>query len=502
MELREYQKECVSSVLSGFKEFNKQLVVIPTGGGKTIIFAHLARMVHPKRTLILAHREELIEQAVDKIYKSTGIIAEIEKAEKKASLSAQIVVASIQTMVNRSEKFPVDHFGLIVPDEAHHSISKSWQYVLNRFDGHAWVLGVTATPDRGDKKRLADYYENIPYEVNLLNLIKEKFLSPIKTQCIPIKIDLTGVKRTAGDFDSLQLGGAIAPYLSEIALKIKEHVSNRKCLAFLPLIATSEAFVDECLKLGLDATHIDGGSKDRDEILRKFQTKKSGLLSNAMLLTEGYDCPSIDCVVVLRPTDVRSLYCQMIGRGTRIHPGKEDLLLLDFLWMHEKHDILRPASLVAAHEEESNEMQKLCEAGDVNDLMDVQRDVRAEREGRLRAELQRKANKKARNIDAIEFFLSIGELENAEWEPTVPWQTESATEKQVKLIESAGIIGSTIKSKGHASLIIGKIMQRRKLKLATPKQLKYLIKYGYENPNQATMSEAGAFLDKMFGNHT
>jgi len=159
---RPYQLECLDAVANGWKEFRRQLIVVPTGGGKTVIFSKLAA-VNAGRTLILAHREELIDQAVAKLRAATGIEAEKDKAEHIAELDARVVVASVQTLMreNRMNRWPQDHFDLVVCDEAHHAISPSWRGVLSRFDEHARVLGVTATPDRGDKKNLGVYFENV-----------------------------------------------------------------------------------------------------------------------------------------------------------------------------------------------------------------------------------------------------------------------------------------------------------------------------------------------------
>lgn len=346
MQARQYQSEVIAAVERGWGEFSRQLVVVPTGGGKTIIFAMLAAR-QPGRTLILAHRDELIDQAIAKLGAATGIRAGKEKAEHSASLSDRVVVASVQTMLRRLDDWPADHFALVVADEAHHAVSDSWQKVLNHFDRHARVLGVTATPDRADKRQLGSYFEAIAAEVKLFDLVRDGYLSPIAVKSVPVKIDLSSVKQTAGDFDQAELGHAIEPCLSEIARAIKEHASFRRVLCFLPLIATSQKFVEACNQAGLSAVHIDGNDPQRREKLVRFGQWEFDVLSNAMLLTEGFDDPGIDCIVVLRPTRSRPLYAQMIGRGTRVDETKENLLLLDPLWMHERHTLTRPAHLLS-----------------------------------------------------------------------------------------------------------------------------------------------------------
>jgi len=441
---RQYQLDCHAAILAGFKDFDRQLAVLPTGAGKSCIFSWLAEAYQPKRALILAHREELIIQAVQKIAMSTGIFAQVEKAESRASLDAPVVVGSIQTMQRRMERFPKDHFSLVVADEAHHAISNSWLQVLNYFD--AKILGVTATSDRADKRNLGQFFENVAFEISLVELIKQKYLCPIKVRALPLEINLKGVRTTMGDYNDSDLGDALAPYLRTIAKAIKEHAPNRKTLAFLPLVVTSQNFVRICNEEGIVAQHVDGNSTDRKEILRDYSRGKYQLLSNAMLLTEGYDEPTIDCVLNLRPTKSRPLYSQMVGRGTRIHPTKADLLLLDFLWMHEKHNLIRPAHLISTCDDMADAMTKLTEAkascGDEQaemDLMGLESSAREQREEKLREELASKAKRKGKTIDAMEFCLSLGDVELADYEPTMKWHEKKLTPGQIGVLEKAGI---------------------------------------------------------------
>jgi superfamily II DNA or RNA helicase len=497
MNLRPYQSESITETCKGFKEYNKQLLVLPTGGGKTIVFANLASMARGK-TLILAHREELIDQAIDKIFHATGLNAGKEKAEYSASLSDKVVVASVQSMINRLDGWPGDHFSLIVCDEAHHSISDSWQRVLNHFDSHAKVLGVTATPDRGDKRNLGSYYENVSYETNIVDMIRDGYLSPIKIKTMPIRLDLRQVHQTAGDFDSKELGDALGPYLEQIAWAIRNEAGERKTLCFLPLIATSKRFVEICQSIGIRAKHIDGYSEDRKEIQEEFARGDFDLLSNAMLLTEGYDCPSIDCVVCLRPTRSRALYSQMVGRGTRLHEGKDNLLLLDFLWMHEKHNLVRPAHLVAQDDEIAQIMTEAAEKSGGRsemDLQDLENSAKEQREESLRRKIAENKHNESKFIDAAEWFMNMGDPEDAYWEPTMKWHRQRCTDKQRKIIEKAGIDINSVNGKGHASRIIDVYFQHQNAKPATHKQKWAMRKGGYIGDiDAATQGDARKFF--------
>jgi superfamily II DNA or RNA helicase len=455
--LRPYQQACVKAVAEGWQQFRKQLIVIPTGGGKTILFSHIAHEQlngpEPRKTLILAHRDELIDQAILKLHKATGIFAQKEKAECRASPHAEVVVASIQTMARRLDRWPSHHFGLVVIDEAHHVAADSYKTVLRHFEAHSHVLGVTATPDRSDRKDLGAYFENVPFEIPLFELIRDGFLARIKVKALPLKIDLQNVKKTSGDYNAEDLDTALHPYLEAVAQQLAEHAPFRKTLVFLPLVATSKDFVQACKNIGLAAVHIDGTSPDRRDILARFSTGDFDILSNAMLLTEGYDEPAIDCIVNLRPTRSRSLYSQIIGRGTRTAPGKEDLLVLDFLWQHEDLALIRPAHLVAASKEEAEEITNLTADAAFTqeelDLEELQRQTSRRREEKLKRELAAKARRQARTVDPVEFCLSLHNLPLAEYEPTMRWEKQPATDAQKKLLRSLGIDTDGI-TKGYA----------------------------------------------------
>lgn len=505
--LRPYQTEAIRAIDAGWAEADRQLAVLPTGAGKTIIFSAITRQNLPKRTLILAHREELIEQAAAKLKASTGIHADIEKAERLASLSSTVVVASVQTLLQakRRERWPANHFSLVICDEAHHSISVSWQTVLSYFHGHARVLGVTASPDRADKKELGAYYGRLAYEVRLVDLIRDGYLSKISVRAVPLEIDLRKVGSTAGDLDSGQLGEAIEPYLEKIADALIRYAPGRRTLAFLPLIATSKSFVEICRARGLRAEHVDGYDFERGPKLQAFEGFEYDVLSNAVLLTEGYDDPGIDCVLVLRPTRSRALYAQMIGRGTRPHPLKSDLLILDFLWMHERHSLSKPASLVASNDAESAVMTKLTEekagGGEVQDLLDLQEEAGSQRAESLRKQLTESAKKKAKFISADEWAATHDRLAIADYEPTFAWETKSVSEKQARVLKRAGIDVETVRGAGHASQLIGAVLGSVAIQACTPAQRTLLRRMGHESPDTATVGEFRKFMGRMKAAH-
>lgn len=391
MELRPYQQEAKDAIFEQWDNgVKKTLLVLPTGCGKTVVFAKVTEdcVRQGNRVLILAHRGELLDQAADKLMKTTGLGCALEKAENTCLGSwFRVVVGSVQTLMRqkRLDQFPEDFFDTIIIDEAHHCISDSYQKVLKHFPD-AQILGVTATPDRGDMQNLGQFFESLAYEYTLPKAIKEGYLTPIKALTIPLKIDMSSVSVQTGDFKASDIGTALDPYLEGIAEEMKKYCSDKKTVVFLPLVKTSQKFRDLLNEHGFQAAEVNGNSQDRAEILADFETGKYNVLCNSMLLTEGWDCPSVDCIVVLRPTKVRSLYCQMVGRGTRLFPGKDHLLLLDFLWHTERHELCHPASLICSNEEVAQKMTENLEeaAGCPIDIEDAEQkaseDVVAQRE--------------------------------------------------------------------------------------------------------------------------
>lgn len=511
MKLRPYQEEARSSIHEEFaKGVKKTLLVLPTGCGKTIVFSKVIedRVKKGDRCLVLAHRGELLEQAADKLEKSTGLKCAVEKAEDTAVNSwFRITVGSVQTMMNdkRLEAYAKDYYDFIIVDEAHHVLSDSYQKVLDYFED-ADVLGVTATPDRGDRQNLGKYFDSIAYEYTLPKAIKQGFLSPIKALTIPLDIDLTTVKQQAGDFAVNGLGTALDPYLENIAEEMVKYASDRKTVVFLPLIETSKKFTKILNSKGLNAVEVNGQSKDRDQILEDFDNDKYQVLCNSMLLTEGWDCPSVNCIVVLRPTKVRSLYSQMVGRGTRLFKGKEDLLLLDFLWHTEKHELVRPAHLITDSQDVANRMVQMSteQDGCAIDLEEAEQqateDVVAERERALAEQLAEQRRKKKRLVDPLQFEMSINAEDLINYVPSFGWEMQPITEKQREALEKQGVDPEEVGNAGKASLILSRLQTRRANGLATPKQIRFLEQKGFLHVGTWEKEEASNMISRIQAN--
>ena len=506
-ELRPYQQQARDRIHAEWDAgHTRTLLVLPTGTGKTIVFASVAadQVRAGDRVLILAHRGELLEQAADKLQRSTGLVSAVEKAESTCLDSwFRVVVGSVQTLQRtaRLERFPQDYFGTIIIDEAHHAITDGYRRILDYFSG-AKVLGVTATPDRGDMRNLGEVFDSLAFEYKLTDAIKEGYLCKIMAQTIPLQLDITSVTMSGGDYAVGDLGTALDPYLEQIAAEMARRCKSRKTVVFLPLIKTSQKFRDLLNTYGFRAAEVNGQSDDRRQVLADFDAGKYNVLCNSMLLTEGWDCPSVDCVVVLRPTKVRSLYSQMVGRGTRLSPGKTDLLLLDFLWMTDRHELCRPADLVCEDRTVARQMtETLAESGCPEDIEEAaaqaSEDVVAQREEALAKQLEEQRRKKAKLVDPLQYEMSIQAEDLAGYVPAFGWEAGPPSEQQTAALEKLGILPDAVESAGKAALLLDRLNKRRDEGLTTPKQIRCLEKYGFQHVGTWSFEAARHMIDRI-----
>jgi len=484
--LRPYQQEAIDAVRDHWQEWDRELLVMATGTGKT----YTAKCIIEDRlnngsVLFMAHRDELIEQA-------RATFGDAGKVKGPETDIRPITVGSVQTLINRQR---YEGFKTLVIDEAHHAVSESYQRVLAQYPD-AKVLGLTATPDR---KGLGNVFEGIAYEYGLRDAVKDGYLSQIVARTIPIDIDLTKVKTRVGDFEVTGLVEALEPYLPEIAKSMVEHAMDRKTVVFLPLVRMAQEFAEMLRNYGFDAREVDGQSQDRKETLEWFShAGKGSVICNAMLLTEGYDCPDVDCVVVLRPTKVRSLYAQMVGRGTRLAPNKKDCLILDFLWLSTRHDLCRPASLITGNDEDAEKVSEKAVEEEL-ELFDALTDVEEQRRNALADAIRANAKRKARLVDPLTFFVDVNEVALLDYVPEFPWETQPATDKQIRLIENAGINTDGM-CKGQASKVIDAIFRRRDAGLATAKQMRMLEQKGFQNVGLWTFAQASDMMGRLAKN--
>lgn len=355
MQLRDYQDQCQQAIKENFeKGINRQLVALPTGTGKTVIFAHLPRTLGVKKTFVLAHREELLDQARDKIQAvNPDLNVEIEQADRHAApMLADVVVASVATLGRkdnpRLKLFDPDGWPLIICDEAHHSVSPSYMNIFNYFkvfeNPDRLLVGVTATPRRGDKVGLDSVYQDIVFQRDIREMIQAGWLSPIVAYRIKTGADLSGVRVSHGDFVDADLSAAVNTD-DRNSLAVDAYLTycdGRRALVFcvdkLHTVDMAETF----RKAGIECGVVlgDTPAEERAETLKALADGKIKVVANSMVLTEGYDLPTLSAVIMARPTKSGLLYTQCIGRGTRIHPEKQDLIIIDLTDNSRNHPLV------------------------------------------------------------------------------------------------------------------------------------------------------------------
>ena len=376
--------------------------------------------------------------------------------------------------------------------------------MLQHFD-QANVLGVTATPDRGDMRNLGEYFDALAYEYTLPRAIKDGYLTPIKAMTIPLTLDLTGVSMQNGDYKLGDIDTALDPYLYQIADEMLKNCADRKSVVFLPLIKTSQKFTAILNSKGFRAADVNGNSDDRAQILADFDAGKYNVLCNSMLLTEGWDCPSVDCIIPLRPTKVRSLYSQMVGRGTRLCDGKKDLLVLDFLWNTEKHELCHPANLICESAEVATKMiENIDTAGCPVDIMEAEKqaaeDVVAQREEALAKQLAEMRHRKKKLVDPLQFEMSIQAEDLANYTPSFGWEMGPPSDKQTATLERLGILPDEIENAGKAKLLLDRLSMRREEGLTTPKQIRFLEQKGFQHVGTWQFEAARKMIDRIAAN--
>lgn len=313
MQLRPYQQEAIDTIQA--QPPGRYLVQMATGLGKTVTFASIPRQ---GRVLLLSHREELVHQP----RKYYGCSFGIEGAGQR-SHGEEVVSASVQSLVRRLDRFQSDAFDLVIVDEAHHAAAGTYRKILDHFRPRL-TLGFTATPNRGDKVRLDDIFQKIIFSRDLRWGIKQGYLCDILCKRVDIGYDLSAVRTRLGDYAPGELAEAMEGTADAIAQTYREHARG-PTLIFAVNVAQAQEIAGKIP----GAVAVTGQTKDRGEILRRFTAGEIPCLVNVMVFTEGTDIPRVETVILARPTQSDSLYAQMVGRGLRLWPGKEKLLLID-----------------------------------------------------------------------------------------------------------------------------------------------------------------------------
>ena len=357
--LRDYQRDAHHAVIGQYvKGTRRTLIVLPTGAGKTIVFGSVIARASAKgcRSLVVAHTEELVDQAARTLRAllpnvSVGIVrAHHDEAD------AQVVVATVQTLRTPRRLDRVGQFELIVVDEAHHAVARTYQDILEQlgaFDDanvFPFVLGVTATADRADGQGLGHVFESICYETGIFDLIQRGYLSDVRAKRILLDVNLDRVQTRGGDFVDSALGEAMtdAGAPGHIAAAIRDHAPGRRTIVFTPTVAMAEQTAAAVNAIGIPARAVSGETPqaERQQIIDDVRSGALRVICNCMVLVEGFDAPILDCAVMARPTSSRSLYQQSAGRVLRPSIGKADALILDMVGVTTRHSVQSAASLI------------------------------------------------------------------------------------------------------------------------------------------------------------
>jgi len=540
MELRDYQVSAVESIHEKLKTNKSTLLVLATGLGKTVTFSKIAAdYLNVGRIMVLAHRGELIHQAANTLKKITGIEPEIEMGENHSGFGfekSKIIVGTIQTQKSgmagkgRMTKFNPHEFSLVIIDESHHSAAKSYLDTIRyyRQNPNLKVLGVTATPDRLDEKALGKVFDSVAYEYGILDGINDGWLVPINQHAVYVKgLDYSKIKTVAGDFNQGELAKVLEEEqnLHEIAIPTVELTKNRKSLIFA-------ASVEQAGRLAEVINRYKQGSADmvcgvteetkRRETFKAFENGDLQYLVNVGIATEGYDCPGIGCIVMARPTKSRSLYAQMLGRGTRALPGIVDGLataserkqaisasgkpcieVFDFVGNAGKHKLITTADILGDNlsdevvERAKKNIEKKGEGNVLDELAIAEQQLleekRKEMERAARLGITAGAKWSVGKINPFD-ILQIEPRRAKGWD-----RVKKPSDKMIAMLDRNGIpvegIGFT-----QAQQLVSELFKRREQDLCSFKQAKLLSRYGYDT-HKIGFKEASALIDQLAKNN-
>jgi superfamily II DNA or RNA helicase len=521
MILRPYQSDASNAIFKEWLEHDSTLVVMPTGGGKTVLFADVIRRVFPRRALVLAHREELVFQARDKIRRVTGLRADVEMGDYRAAVglcdSARVIVSTIQTQCSggdgggRMAKFDPMRFGVLIIDEAHHATSASYRRVIEyyRTNRNLKILGVTATPDRADEEALGQVFQSVAFDYEVLDAIHDGWLVPIEQQMVHVEgLDYSSIRTTAGDLNGGDLAAVLEAEknLQQMTAASLQIIGQRRALVFTASVKAAETTAEIFNRHRADMAAWVCGKTDKDErrsVLAAFAAGKVQVVCNCGVLTEGFDDPGVEVVIMGRPTKSRSLYSQMVGRSTRPLAGvvdgpetaearraaiaasaKPSCLVVDFVGNAGKHKLVTSADILGGKvSEEALELAvaRARKAGgplNMSAALDAaEAELQQECEQARLAEAARRARLTATarfTTQAVDPFdvLALDPVKARGWD-----QGRQLTEKQRSLLQKQGINPDEL-SFSQGKQLVAEIFRRWDGNLCSFKQAKVLKKYG------------------------
>ncbi|MBN1123359.1 MAG: DEAD/DEAH box helicase [Sedimentisphaerales bacterium] len=544
MILRPYQEEAVKNTIDAFQQHDAVLAVMATGLGKTVFFSHIAKdFMSRGRVMVLAHREELISQAKDKLLRVTGIDADIEMGDSWAMnnyFKSEIVVSTIQTQVagmdgeGRMTRFEPHEFSSLIVDEAHHAVAPTYQRVIKYFrqNPSLKVLGVTATPDRADELALGKIFSTVSYEYDIRDGIDDGWLVLIEQNLVEVhSLDFSQMRTTAGDLNGKDLAEQMEheENLHGIADPTIQIVGDRKTLVFAASVDQAERLAEIFNRHRSGSAEFVTGKTPKEyrrKIFDAFAKRELQYLVNVGVATEGFDDPSIEVVVMARPTKSRCLYTQMAGRGTRPLEGlvdglsdaaarksaiadsaKPSLEIIDFVGNCGRHKLVTSADILGGRYEDDvidlakqtarEESQRTGKPVDMmTELQKAESEIARRRRMREEAE-QRKhiiaqAQFKTTRVDPFNVF-DITPYREPAWHKGRP-----ATEKQLNVLERNGVSTDGV-TFIQASQIIDTLVKRREANLCSYKQAKLLRRHGID-PTEVTFEHAKQIINLLAAN--
>jgi len=537
--LRPYQEECIEAVAKAFENHASCLVVMATGLGKTVTAGEVLRQ-RGGRSMWVAHRSELVEQAESTIGWLTGVPPQVEMADRTAQIKlggAGCVIGSVQTLnakrrgVPRMARFDAHYFNTLITDEAHHAVASTWRSVADHFGANPNLrhLGVTATPDRGDEEALGQIYDHCAYRYDIQDGVVDGWLVPLLVNRIHLDdIDLSVIGKVAGDFNQGELASVMErdKAMYGVAEALLEEVGERKTLIFTSSVAHAKGLADilNNKKPGMAAS-IDGKTP-RDErklILADYKAGNIQFLCNVGIATEGFDAPGIECVAIARPTMSRALYAQMVGRGTRPLPNivdglgladrrrdsilsslKPNCMIIDFVGNSGKHKLVSAADVLGGNYtmdvvQRANKMaEKLEKPEDTLELLKkaeaaVHKDAEEAKKRKMRRSVQAEVKyrkSKMNPFDVLDIEPPLAENE---------WKAKPLTHKQLEWLERSGM-DTAVMSNAEQRKVLNTMINRKKRNLATPKQVKCLKRFGYNTTNMS-VDDASALITRLANNN-
>ena len=503
MQLRPYQAAALEAVRAAYQRKHRSvLVVMPTGTGKTLLFAEIARLAKGP-VLVLAHRQELVEQAREKISAWCKDVVAVEMGQRRDltrpdGTRPKISVASIQTLGRRLAHVPRDAFRIVVVDEAHHATADSYRKVLDHFRAH--LLGVTATPDRSDKTPLGEVFSELAFDYDMRAAIRDGWLCPIRSFLVATKADFSGVRKLAGELVTKDVEAILTRelHLAEIAAPILRERGQRPTIVFAASVAHAKALarvIDELAGQDGFAVALDGATsmEQRAPVLARFRRGEIKVLVNCALFTEGFDVPDIALVAIARPVLSRSFYAQMVGRGTRIAPNKRDLLVLDFVPQNCRHSLVQAVDIFVDEREEVQERARRIAAEAsaegssiaLEQALELARQEQEVQEADVAYQLRKRDPFAAVGIDLPSYARRRR-------------SGERATSAQLAYFKRAGLPTDEVAqlSSYQAEALREELLDRKAVGLCTPKQARELVALGVD-PRELYYDEAKQLLREL-----